>query len=594
MSSAKKTLTFLKDIFIPVAPVKAIANKDKSMVEVIPSHQQSFTTSNNELNKNGNGKEVDEFEISTDDDTDTLYAQGHTHRRLRNRHIQLIGIGGTIGVGLYISMSTALTHSGPISLVLACIWWCTPILCVTAACAEMVCYLPIPSPFIRLSERCVDEAFSFMAGWNFWVLECSLIPFELTLFNTLIHYWRNDYSAAIPIVCQLCLYFLINIAAVQYYGEVEFYMAIGKVLLSIGLMVFTFITMCGGNPIHDAYGFRHWSTPFAEYLHKGDTGRWQGFLAAMITFSFLVAGPEYVSMSAGEVINPRKCLPSAYKQVAVRLTVFFVGGALAMGICCAYNDPLLLDAIENGSPGAGSSAYIIAMTNLKVKALPSIVSVMLLTSAFSAGNSYTYCSSRSLYGMALEGKAPRLFAYCNKSGVPIYAVLLSLCWGLLAFLQLGETASTVLDWIVNLVTASQMINFLVILITYLHFKKACEAQGIDRDTLPFKGWYQPYISYYGIFMIFIMIWVQGYYVFLPDSWSVTSFLFSYLMIFIDIALYLFWKILKKTKYVKPQDADLVTGSDEVDAHERHLQAIGEFDPKPRKWYSRISDLFFSQ
>ncbi|GMF32381.1 unnamed protein product [[Candida] boidinii] len=194
----------------------------------------------------------------------------------------------------------------------------------------MVSYLPISSPFLRLADRVVDPAFGFMAGWNFWVLECSLIPFEITLFNSLLHYWSEGYSPAIPISCQLVAYFVISLSAVKYYGEVEFWMALGKLVLAVGLMFFVFVTMVGGNPKHDAYGFRYWSTPMVEYIHTGDLGRFQGFIAALTKFCFLIAGPEYVSQIAGETINPRKVLPSAYKQVAIRLTVFFVGGALGL------------------------------------------------------------------------------------------------------------------------------------------------------------------------------------------------------------------------------------------------------------------------
>ncbi|GME89132.1 unnamed protein product [Ambrosiozyma monospora] len=502
----KKVGRLLYDVFIPVAPVKP---QGKSQIQYVQSH----STSDNQEKKSGVKVAIQDETTSVAEEVNQEYeemAKGHVHRNLTSRHLQLIAIGGTIGVALFVNVSSTLAKCGPLSLLLACIFWCTPIFAVTVSCAEMVCHLPIPSPFVRLAERCVDDAFSFMTGWNFWVLEGSLIPWELTLFNTLVHYWTEDYSPAIIFACMMVGYFIINVATVKYYGEVEFYLGMGKVLLAIGLMVFVFITMVGGNPEHDVYGFRNWKTPMAEYLHKGDLGRFQGWLAGCIAYSFLIAGPEYISMAAGEVKNPRKALPSAYKAVFYRLTIFFIGGAFAMGTCCSYKDPLLAKALSSGAPGAGSSAYTIAMNNMNIKVLPHIVNVVLLTSAFSAGNSYTYCASRSLYGMSIEGKAPRFFQYCNKDGVPIYAVLLSLCWGFLAFLNLGKNSNVVLTWIVNLVTASQMINFCSILITFLHFRGAVIAQGVDRDAFTFKGWFQPYLAYYGLFIIICMIGVQGF------------------------------------------------------------------------------------
>lgn len=88
-----------------------------------------------------------------------------THRGLKARHIQLIGIGGTIGTALYVQIGRGLLNGGPGSLFIAFSFWCLFILCVTISMAEMVTYLPISSPFIRFSGRYVDEAFGFATGW---------------------------------------------------------------------------------------------------------------------------------------------------------------------------------------------------------------------------------------------------------------------------------------------------------------------------------------------------------------------------------------------------------------------------------------------
>jgi len=138
------------------------------------------------------------------------------------------------------------------------------------------------------------------------------------------------------------------------------------------------------------------------------------------------------------------------------------------------------------------------MNRLRISVLPDIVNAMVLTSAFSAGNSYVYCASRSLYGLALEGKAPKIFTKCTKNGVPYYCVLIVLCIALLAFLQVSANAAVVLQWFVNLVTASQLINFSCMCFTFIRFKKACDAQGLDRRSLPYRGWFQPYFAWIGL------------------------------------------------------------------------------------------------
>ena len=382
---------------------------------------------------------------------------------------------------------------------------------------------------------------------------------------------------------------LINVFAVKWYGESEFWLALGKMLLIIGLIIYTFITMLGGNPLGDRFGFRYWQTPgsFAELYYTGNLGRFLGFLQCLIQASFTIAGPDYVSMAAGEAENPRKVMPKAYNAVFYRLTAFFVLGSLAVGINVPYDDQELQNAFTKGLPGAAASPYVVAMNRLRIRVLPDIVNAMILASAFSAGNSYVYCASRSLFGLALEGKAPRFLTKCTRNGVPLYCVAVVLAISLLSFLQVSTSAAVVLQWFVNLVnhghiypkgalltkgqvTASQLINFSVMSYTFIRFMKACEAQGLDRNTLPHKGWGQPYAAWYALIGCFIMTFVGGYTVFLPGQWDVPTFLFSYMMIGVFPVLFLGWKLLKRTKWLKPHEVDLQKDLDEIEEYTRNF------------------------
>lgn len=221
--------------------------------------------------------------------------------------------------------------------------------------------------------------------------------------------------------------------------------------------------MLGGNPIGDRFGFRYWNNPgsFAELYSTGNLGRFQGFLQCLILASFTIAGPDYVSMAAGEAENPRVVMPKAFNAVFYRLTAFFVLGSLCVGILVPYDDPELIEAFKSSKPGAAASPYVVAMNRLRISGLPHIVNAMVLGAAFSAGNSYVYCASRSLFGLALEGKAPKFLTRCTRNGVPIYCVIVVLAISLLSFLQLSENSAVVLQWFVNLVTASQLINYSV-------------------------------------------------------------------------------------------------------------------------------------
>ncbi|KAJ3878739.1 general amino acid permease AGP2 [Lentinula edodes] len=511
------------------------------------------------MDMKSNDENFDSASKKNDDDFDFQGSSDHTHRKLKSRHIQLMAIGGTIGTALFVQIGQALTEGGPASLFIAFTLWSTFILAINNCLSEMVTWIPITSPFVRFADHFVDPALGLCAGVNFFVFEAALIPFEVTAFNVVLQFWTDK----IPLVAVICFvllcYLALNLWTVRYFGESEFWFASGKVILAVGLIFFTFVTMVGGNPIHDAYGFRFWDpsrvqgAPFAEYIRTGSLGRFLGFLSCLIQASFTIAGPDMVSIAAGEAQNPRRILPRAFRSVFYRLTTFFVLGSLCIGIVVSYSDPNLLQALSDARPGAGSSPYVIAMQRLHIKVLPDIVNALILTSIFSAGNSYVYNASRTLYGLALEGKAPKVFERCNRNGVPVWCVIATLGIALLSFLQVSNNSAVVLQWFVNLVTASQLLNYAIICFTYLRFYKALKVQGISRDTLPHKSFWQPFCAYYGFTGTIVMAFVGGYTVFLPGRWDVPSFFFSYTMIGVLPVLFVYWKIYRQTKWRKLED-----------------------------------------
>ncbi|GAW01378.1 General amino acid permease AGP2 [Lentinula edodes] len=506
------------------------------------------------MDMKSNDENFEQASKKNDDDFDFQGSSDHTHRKLKSRHIQLMAIGA-----LFVQIGQALTEGGPASLFIAFTLWSTFILAINSCLSEMVTWIPITSPFVRFADHFVDPALGLCAGVNFFIFEAALIPFEVTAFNVVLQFWTDK----IPLVAVICFvllcYLALNLWTVRYFGESEFWFASGKVILAVGLIFFTFITMVGGNPIHDAYGFRFWDpsrvqgAPFAEYIRTGSLGRFLGFLSCLIQASFTIAGPDMVSIAAGEAQNPRRILPRAFKSVFYRLTTFFVLGSLCIGIVVSYSDPNLLQALSDARPGAGSSPYVIAMQRLHIKVLPDIVNALILTSIFSAGNSYVYNASRTLYGLALEGKAPKVFKRCNRNGVPVWCVIATLGIALLSFLQVSNNSAVVLQWFVNLVTASQLLNYAIICFTYLRFYKALKVQGISRDTLPHKSFWQPFSAYYGFTGTIVMAFVGGYTVFLPGRWDVPSFFFSYTMIGVLPVLFVYWKIYRQTKWRKLED-----------------------------------------
>lgn len=362
----------------------------------------------------------------------------------------------------------------------------------------------------------------------------------------------------------------LNILVVKGYGESEFWLSGGKVVLMFMLFAFTFITMVGGNPQGDAYGFRYWNHPgaFAEYINTGDLGRFQGFLAALWKASYTCVGPEYISMVAAEAKHPRIYVKNAFKTAYWRFGIFFVGSALCCGILVPYNDPTLVAVTTGNTEASGTAAaspYVIAMRNLGITVLPSIVNALLVTTIFSAGNTYTYCASRSLYGLSVGGKAPKFLRKCTKGGVPVYCVLVVMAFPFLSFLQLSNSSADVLDILINVSTAAALIDYIIMCATYIAFYRACKAQGFDRSRLPYKGWFQPWASCIGLVWMTVIVTCYGYTSF--TSWNVTEFFTHYTMILLAIITFSGWKLVKRTRFLRPKEVDLCWDAPEVSAYE---------------------------
>ncbi|KAJ6468217.1 general amino acid permease AGP2 [Mycena sanguinolenta] len=513
---------------------------------------------------------------SEDTDPATEPQHDQTHRTLKPRHIQLISIGGTIGTVLFVQIGTGLPIGGPGGLLLAFIAWSTVVLAINECLAEMVTWIPISSPYVRFADHFVDEALGVCSGFNLFFGIGTSIPYEIVAFNLMLNFWTDKIPVVSVIVFVVLCYGAINLFGVQFYGESEFWLALGKVVLILGLIVFTFVVMVGGNPEHDVFGFRNWKTPggpFVAYIYEGSLGHFLGLLSSLVQAAFTVSGPEFLAMTAGEAAHPRRTLPRSFRSLSGRLIVFFVLGALSVGILVPYTDPSLL-ATAAARPGAGSSPYVIAMQRLHLGGLAHVVNALVMLSIFSAGNNYVYTASRTLYGMALEGRVPRVLAKCTANGVPVYSVCATMLLSLLAFLQLGSTSGVVLQWITRFGTASAMANYAMIAFTYIRFHAALKAQGIPRESLPYHSSWQPFCGYYAFIASFTMMFLSGYVVFLPGQWNTTTFVFSYALIALLPVIFIGWKIARRTQWRNLREVDFF-GEERagVDAYETKFEAV---------------------
>lgn len=337
---------------------------------------------------------------------------------------------------------------------------------------------------------------------------------------------------------------------------------------------------------HGILGFHYWKDPGATNTFLGYSGasRFLALLEAVVLSAFPFSfAPELLVITGGEMKSPRRNLPKAAKRYFYRLVFFYIGSVLAIGVICPFNDARL----TNGGVGAKSSAFVVGIADAGIGGLGSVINAIILTSAWSAGNSFLYMSSRSLYSLAVAGNAPKIFAKCTKRGVPYNAVIAASLFTPLAYLNCAQSGSVVFGWFVNLTNTSGFISWVCCSIVYLRFRKATQVQGLDKENIPYQSFLQPYGAWIAIIAFVILILINGFDVFFPGRFNASSFLTAYVGIPIFLVIYFGHKAFhwREPWLRPPEDIDLFTGVDIVIANETPEMHARTWKKRLQMWFT---------
>ncbi|KAF2729131.1 amino-acid permease inda1 [Polyplosphaeria fusca] len=507
---------------------------------------------------------------------------GETQRGLKSRHIQFLALGGAIGTGLFVGSGGILALTGPAPLFMAYLSMMIVVWNVMNNLAEIVTYLPMRGITIPyFVKRFVDPSLAFAVGWNYWYAYAILIAAEATAGAILLDYWTTPVPDAAWITIFLLVILFLNIVAVGVFGEAEFWFASIKFITIMGLIILGFVIFFGGSPNDQGrLGFRYWNNPgaFKPYIVDGHAGNFLAYWTAFVRAGFaFITSPELIALAAGETIAPRRNIPKAARRFVWRLAIFYGFGSFIIGVIVPSDDDRLLSPSSN----ATASPFVIGIGRAGIKGLNHVINAAVLTSAWSAGNAFLFSGSRVLYGMALTGDAPKIFGKTNRKGVPWVAVLATWVIGLLAYLNVSNTGAQVFTWFSNISTISGFVAWIVVMITYIRFRKALVYNNL-LHTLPFKTPFQPYFVYAVLFIVCLLTLTNGFQVFVPSNWSAANFLAAYITIPIFLALYFGHKIWFRTSFaIKIPDIDVITGKREMD----ELCALDEA-PVPKNWLQR--------
>ncbi|KAF2745555.1 hypothetical protein M011DRAFT_479057 [Sporormia fimetaria CBS 119925] len=501
----------------------------------------------------------------------------HLHRGLKSRHITMIAIGGAIGTGLIIGTGKALAQSGPGSILIS--YTLTGLLVYIVMCAlgEMAAWIPAGHGFAGYATRFCDPALGFSLGWTYWFKYIITTPNQLTASALIIQEWKSkdEVNPGVWIAVFLVVIICINYFGVKFFGEFEFWLSSVKVVTIVGVILLSFLLAVGAGPT-DATGFKYYKNPggFKEYIAKGSSGRFFGFWSSFINAVFAYLGTELIGVTVGEAQNPRKTIPRAIKLTFYRILFFYCLSVFFLGMLVPYNDPKLL-AANKQTAKASASPFVVAIRNANIRHLPGILNGCILLFTFSASNSDLYIASRTLYGLADQGHAPKIFAWTDKRGVPVPALALSSCFCLLAMMNVSDDSITVFGYFVNLVSIFGLLTWVSILVTHIYFLKARKAQGLTDDKMPYVAPFGIWGSYIACFFCCLISLTKNFSVFTKGSYGsfdYKNFITGYLGIPLYLIMIFGYKFWHKTKGVKPHEADFYTGKDEIDREEEAFLA----------------------
>jgi L-asparagine permease len=392
------------------------------------------------------------------------------HQALKPRQIQMIAIGGAIGTGLFLGAGARLQASGPaLALVYgACGFFCFFIL---RALGELVMYRPTAGSFVSYSREFLGEKASFVCGWMFFLNWAHAGIVDITAVALYMHYWGT--TAAVPqwvfAAVALCFVGGMNLLAVKFFGELEFWFSLIKVTALILFLVVGSAILATGHTVGGAMPGLHMITENGGLFPHG-------VLPAIVLIQgvvFAYAGIEIVGTAAGEAQNPRAVLPRAINNVIWRICLFYIGSVV-----------LLVMLLPWTAYKAGTSPFVTFFSSLGVPGIGSVMNLVVLTAALSSLNSGLYSTGRVLRSLAMGGSAPKLVSKMSPQGVPTSGILVTLVIYAFGVVLNYYVPSKVFEIVLNISSVGVVSTWAFIVVCQMKLRAAQDRGEIAR--VPFR------------------------------------------------------------------------------------------------------------
>lgn len=408
-------------------------------------------------------------------------------RELKSRHLAMIAIGGSIGTGLFVASGATVAEAGPGGALLSYAIIGLMVYFLMTSLGELAAYMPVSGSFATYGAKYVDEGFGFALGWNYWYNWAVTIAVDLVAAQLVMTYWFPDTPGWIWSALFLAIIFLLNYISVKGFGEAEYWFSLIKVTTVVIFIVVGVMMIFGIMDGAEDAGWHNWTLGDAPFV-----GGFASMIGVAMIVGFSFQGTELIGIAAGESKDPAKNIPKAVRKVFWRILLFYIFAILIISLIIPYTDPNLL---RNDVSDISVSPFTLVFQNAGLLSAAAVMNAVILTAVLSAGNSGMYASTRMLYTLAKEGKAPRIFSRLSKGGVPRYALIATTVVASLCFVSSLGDDKTVYLWLLNTSGMTGFIAWLGIAISHYRFRRGYVAQGKDLNDLPYRSGF-PYRTYF--------------------------------------------------------------------------------------------------
>lgn len=411
------------------------------------------------------------------------------NRGLKNRHLQLISLGGVIGSGYFLGTGYVLEKAGP-AAILAYLLGGVIVLCVMLCLAELAVEKPVSGSFVTYAREHISPTWACGVGWAYWTTWVAYVPSEMIAAGIIMNNFIPEVSQLWWAVFFGLLVTILNLFHVDKLGESEFWLSLIKIIALAAFSIVAGLICLGliGDQGYIGTKVLLGSGGFAP------NGYWS-IVLTMVIILVNFQGTEIIGLAAGECEKPEKSIPIAVRNVTWRIIALYI-----------IPISLLISILPWDKAGLDESVFAAAVTQYGLSGFGAFFAFVILTAAISCSNSGLYGAARALHALARMEMAPSALGHINKNGMPSRSILVSICacWAVI-LLYSFDPNSALYTYLLAVSGFTGAIAWISICWSEYRSRKRKIAEGTE-GALRYKTPFFPYVTLFGIWaQVFCLI-----------------------------------------------------------------------------------------